>query len=159
MKSFLLLSKLGFLGLGLGEISYRYNQTATSVEQASLDNTNDLKSIFDEKHQNSILDKKPNILLILADDVGTGQWYLVLAFPIINNSSSNMNMVVDILLSSYKFFYFVIGDVPGYWSNNIVNMENLSSLQEKGVTFMDAHSTPLCAPSRYMLLSGNYSHR
>ena len=156
MKSFLLLSKLGFFVVG-EEISYRYNQTATSVEQASLDNTNDLKSIFDEKHQNSISDKKPNILLILADDVGTGQWYLVLAFPITNNSSSNM--VVHILLSSYKFFYFVIGDVPGYWSNNIVNMENLSSLQEKGVTFMDAHSTPLCAPSRYMLLSCNYSHR
>jgi len=28
-----------------------------------------------------------------------------------------------------------------------------------GVTFKDAHSTPLCAPSRYMLLSGNYPHR
>lgn len=28
-----------------------------------------------------------------------------------------------------------------------------------GVTFKDAHSTPLCAPSRYMLLSGNYAHR
>jgi arylsulfatase A-like enzyme len=25
--------------------------------------------------------------------------------------------------------------------------------------FTDAHSTPLCAPSRYILLSGNYQHR
>jgi hypothetical protein len=66
--------------------------------------------------------KIPNILLILADDVGTG-------------------------------------DVPGYWGNHIVEMPNLMKLQSQGVTFMDAHSTPLCAPSRYMLLSGNYVHR
>jgi Arylsulfatase A and related enzymes len=66
--------------------------------------------------------KTPNILLILADDVGTG-------------------------------------DVPGYWGNHIVEMPNLMKLQSEGVTFMDAHSTPLCAPSRYMLLSGNYVHR
>ncbi|GFH57531.1 hypothetical protein CTEN210_14007 [Chaetoceros tenuissimus] len=66
--------------------------------------------------------KKPNILLILADDVGTG-------------------------------------DIPHYWGNNIVQMPNIEALQKKGVTFMDAHATPLCAPSRYMLLSGNYAHR
>ena len=66
--------------------------------------------------------KKPNVLIILADDVGTG-------------------------------------DVPGYWGNEIVDMPNLRALQEKGVTFMNAHSTPLCAPSRYSLLSGNYPHR
>ena len=28
-----------------------------------------------------------------------------------------------------------------------------------GVTFTDAHGTPVCSPSRYMLLSGNYPHR
>ena len=66
--------------------------------------------------------KKPNVLIILADDVGTG-------------------------------------DVPGYWGNEIVDMPNLRALQEKGVTFTDAHSTPLCAPSRYSLLSGNQPHR
>jgi len=65
---------------------------------------------------------KPNILLILADDVGTG-------------------------------------DVPGYWNTGLVNMPNLQDLVAKGVTFTDAHSTPLCAPSRYLLLSGNYPHR
>lgn len=102
MKSFLLLSKLGFFVVGK-EISYRYNQTATSVEQASLDNTNDLKSIFDEKHQHSISDKKPNILLILVDDVGTGQWYLVLAFLITNNSSSNM-----VVLTHSSFFLQIL---------------------------------------------------
>ena len=67
-------------------------------------------------------EKKPNVLIILADDVGTE-------------------------------------DVVGYWGNNIVDMPNLQKLQDKGVTFMDAHSSPKCAPSRYMLLSGNYHHR
>lgn len=67
--------------------------------------------------------KKPNILIILADDVGTG-------------------------------------DIPFYWNkNSLVEMPNLRHLASKGVTFKDAHSTPLCAPSRYMLLSGNYPHR
>ena len=67
--------------------------------------------------------RKPNILLILADDVGTG-------------------------------------DIPYYWKeNSLVNTPNIDKLSEMGVTFMDAHSTPLCAPSRYMLLSGNYAHR
>jgi arylsulfatase A-like enzyme len=67
--------------------------------------------------------KPPNILLILADDVGTG-------------------------------------DIPYYWkTSSKVSMPNLDRLSSMGVTFMDAHSTPLCAPSRYMLLSGNYAHR
>ena len=66
--------------------------------------------------------KKPNILLILADDVGTG-------------------------------------DVPSYWNSSVVEMPNLDRLAKMGVTFKDVHSTPLCAPSRYMLLSGNYAHR
>mmetsp|Transcript_16364 Transcript_16364/g.18655 ORF Transcript_16364/g.18655 Transcript_16364/m.18655 type:complete len:186 (-) Transcript_16364:1403-1960(-) len=65
---------------------------------------------------------KPNILLIFADDVGTG-------------------------------------DVPGYWNTGLVNMPNLMRFVRKGVTFTDAHSTPLCAPSRYVLLSGRYQHR
>jgi arylsulfatase A-like enzyme len=69
------------------------------------------------------LSSKPNILLILADDVGTG-------------------------------------DIPYYWkTSSKVSMPNLDRLSSMGVTFMDAHSTPLCAPSRYMLLSGNYAHR
>jgi len=38
-------------------------------------------------------------------------------------------------------------------------MPNIERLANMGVTFKDAHSTPLCAPSRYMLLSGNYQHR
>ena len=64
----------------------------------------------------------PNILLILADDVGTG-------------------------------------DIPGYWNSSNIEMPNISNLVNKAAVFTDAHSTPLCATSRYMLLSGNYQHR
>ena len=72
--------------------------------------------------QSSSAKKKPNVIIILADDVGTG-------------------------------------DVPGYWNTGLVAMPNLQDLVANGVTFTDAHSTPLCAPSRYVLLSGNYQHR
>mmetsp|Transcript_8380 Transcript_8380/g.10603 ORF Transcript_8380/g.10603 Transcript_8380/m.10603 type:complete len:570 (-) Transcript_8380:138-1847(-) len=64
----------------------------------------------------------PNILVILADDVGTGE-------------------------------------VPGYWNTGGVDMPNLEDLVSKGTVFKDVHSTPLCATSRYVLLSGNYQHR
>jgi arylsulfatase A-like enzyme len=69
--------------------------------------------------------KKPNILLILADDVGMGD----------------------------------IGDV--YWDvyTEKVAMNNIAELASKGVIFTDMHSTPLCAPSRYAFLTGNYAHR
>ncbi len=67
--------------------------------------------------------KKPNIMIVFADDVGTG-------------------------------------DVPGYWdTTSLVDMPNVQALMDSGTSFTDAHSTPLCAPSRYVLLSGNYQHR
>jgi len=69
--------------------------------------------------------KKPNIVIILADDVGTG-------------------------------------DLPFYWEGldtSKVHMPHLQELANNGLLFTDAHSSPLCAPSRYMLLSGNYPHR
>ena len=70
-----------------------------------------------------IFAKRPNVVIIFADDVGTG-------------------------------------DVPGYWNNSgTLRMPNLEDLLDHGTTFTDAHSTPLCAPSRYVLLSGNYQHR
>lgn len=71
--------------------------------------------------QPSVLNR-PNILIILADDVGTG-------------------------------------DIPGYWNTSHVSMPNIGKLSSQGLTFTDAHSSPACAPSRYMLLSGNYAHR
>lgn len=69
-----------------------------------------------------IRSSKPNIIIILADDVGTG-------------------------------------DIPSYWNSSAVDMPNINRLAEMGVTFKDAHSSSICAPSRYMLLSGNYAHR
>ena len=41
----------------------------------------------------------------------------------------------------------------------MVEMPNIQRIADNGVTFLNAHGTPLCAPSRYMLLSGNYQHR
>lgn len=64
--------------------------------------------------------KKPNILLIFADDVGQG-------------------------------------DIPVYFNSSLVHMPNIQKLSDEGVTFLNIHSTPLCAPSRYMLLSGMYN--
>ena len=53
------------------------------------------------------------------------------------------------------------GDVPGYWNDTglTVNMPNLEDLVRQGTTFTDTYSTPPCAPSRYVLLSGNYQYR
>ncbi len=52
------------------------------------------------------------------------------------------------------------GDVPGYWEDSsVVDMPNLESVIQEGTTFTDAHSTPLCAASRYVMLSGNYQYR
>jgi len=68
--------------------------------------------------------KKPlNILLVLADDLGTG-------------------------------------DIPGYFEDSSkVRTPHLAEMISNGLTFADAHATPLCAPSLYLLLSGNYPHR
>ena len=79
----------------------------------------------DKRERNRKPREKPNILIILADDVGTG-------------------------------------DIPFYWKGqktSVVKMPHLQTLADKGVVFMDAHSSPKCAPSRYMMLSGNYPHR
>ena len=69
-------------------------------------------------------EKKPNVLVILADDLGTG-------------------------------------DIPGYYEDTckVTSMKNIEDLVSKGIIFTDAHATPLCAPSRYAFLSGNYQFR
>ena len=51
------------------------------------------------------------------------------------------------------------GDVPGYWNSGKVDMPHLQNLVDTGTVFTDVHSTPLCSPSRYVALSGNYQHR
>ena len=78
--------------------------------------------VFNDENVDASGAKQPNVLLILADDVGTGE-------------------------------------VPGYWNTGLVDMPNIQRLVDEGIVFSDAHATPLCSPSRYLLLSGNYQHR
>ena len=53
------------------------------------------------------------------------------------------------------------GDIPGYYEDScqVTEMDNVRKLIENGVLFKHAHATPLCAPSRYAFLSGNYQIR
>ena len=62
---------------------------------------------------------KPNILFILADDVG-------------------------------------IGDIV---SPKLPPLKNINMLKRKGMSFNDVHTAPLCAPSRYIILSGRLQFR
>ena len=62
---------------------------------------------------------KPNILFILADDVG-------------------------------------IGDIDSQITSPL---KNIDMLKKKGMSFSDAHTSPLCAPSRYIILSGRLQFR
>mmetsp|Transcript_10454 Transcript_10454/g.14774 ORF Transcript_10454/g.14774 Transcript_10454/m.14774 type:complete len:624 (+) Transcript_10454:91-1962(+) len=75
-----------------------------------------------------VVKAKPNILIIFADDVGTGG------------------------IPGYDKF-------EGLGGTGMVDMPNLREFVNKGTLFTDFHSTPLCAPSRYSFLSGNYQHR
>ena len=113
-QSIFLLQCLAFITLANGNLSPEPSTTPSSVPSIE-PSAGPSKAPSDPK-------KKPNILVIFADDVGTG-------------------------------------DVPGYWDTSIVPMPNLESLVAEGTRFIDVHSTPLCAPSRYVFLSGNYQHR
>lgn len=74
--------------------------------------------------------EKPNILLILCDDVGTGD------FRVYNNRDTNPN-----------------GPLPP-------QLPQVEKLAEQGMRFTDANTpAALCAPNRYSLLSGNYVWR
>ena len=52
-----------------------------------------------------------------------------------------------------------IGDISAYSSGAAVATPFISELAASGVRFTDAHAHPLCSPSRYSLLSGNYVFR
>ena len=53
-----------------------------------------------------------------------------------------------------------VGDLPSYSPTTApVPMPTLNRLAATGVRFTDFHTTPVCAPSRYTLLTGNYPHR
>ena len=52
-----------------------------------------------------------------------------------------------------------IGDLSVYSATADVATPAISQLAASGVRFTDAHAHPLCSPSRYSLLSGNYVFR
>jgi arylsulfatase len=64
-------------------------------------------------------DSRPNILLIVADDLG-------------------------------------YGDLGAYGSD--IRTPNIDALAREGILFTQFHTSPLCAPTRAMLLSGNNNH-
>ncbi|MBV9961786.1 MAG: sulfatase-like hydrolase/transferase [Parafilimonas sp.] len=65
--------------------------------------------------------QKPNIILILADDIG------------------------------YKSLRCNGG--------NLYSTPNLDTLAEKGMRFTQCHASPMCSPSRFLLLTGKYNFR
>lgn len=44
-------------------------------------------------------------------------------------------------------------------SPHLPPMKNINELKQSGMSFTDAHSSPLCAPSRYIILSGRMPFR
>src|SRR6188768_2578285 len=65
--------------------------------------------------------QKPNIILILADDVG------------------------------YKSLTCNGG--------NLYSTPNIDKLAQKGMRFTQCHASPVCSPSRFLLLTGKYNFR
>ena len=109
---------------------WEYNAVFEDIEPSSSPSTrttSEVPTVSESEYPSSSTEpdtqnngKKPNILLIFADDVGQG-------------------------------------DIPVYFNSSLVHMPNIQKLSNEGVTFLNIHSTPLCAPSRYMLLSGMYN--
>src|SRR4029077_21044933 len=64
---------------------------------------------------------KPNIIVILADDIGY--------------------------------------EIPTYTGGQSYSTPNLDFMAANGTRFTQAHSAPLCSPSRFMLLTGKYNFR
>jgi len=83
--------------------------------------------------------KRPNIVLILDDDVGIGQ------IPRFFTSAEEFDEISTVYNSNGEQVIFPL--------------PNFKELVARGVRFTDMHSAPKCAPSRYMLLSGNYTPR
>lgn len=76
-------------------------------------------AITDAVGQKSTIDDRPNIILIVADDLG-------------------------------------YSDLGAYGSN--IRTPNIDALAQQGILFTQFHTSPKCAPTRAMLLSGNNNH-
>ena len=64
---------------------------------------------------------QPNIILILADDVGY--------------------------------------EIPAYTGGQSYSTPNLDKMMQNGMRFTNCNASPLCSPSRFMLLTGKYNFR
>src|SRR3954453_22516432 len=59
---------------------------------------------------------------------------------------------------------FILGDDIGFYTPTVnggrsYNTPNLDTLARQGMNFWHCYSTPLCSPSRFMLLTGKYNFR
>ncbi len=79
------------------------------------------KKSLNVPNQNPNPSGKPNIVLILADDVGY--------------------------------------EIPQYTGGQSYSTPNIDLLASSGMQFSECHSSPVCSPSRFMLLTGKYNFR
>lgn len=95
---------------------------------------------------------QPNILLILADDLGLGD----VGFHSLDKMKSQKSLTPNDELGR--------GDVGFHRQDKKKSLKsltpNIDALAAEGLWFTDAHSpTSLCSPSRYALMSGRYTFR
>ncbi len=78
-------------------------------------------SVTDQVQPVKSYSPKPNIILILGDDIGY--------------------------------------EVPAYTGGQSYSTPNIDQLSQNSVVFTQCHGSPLCSPSRFMLLTGKYNFR
>lgn len=84
------------------------------------------------KNSYATVNKKPNVIYILADDLG----YSDVSYNNIYYNDQNKNN-----------------------KNNFINTPNIDELAHNGIKLDNFYATPLCSPSRASFLTGLYSHR
>lgn len=72
--------------------------------------------------------------------------------PLVLAPPGKPNIIV-ILADDYGY------EVPGFDGGQSYSTPNLNSMAQQGVRFTQCHSTALCSPSRFMLLTGKYNFR
>ena len=85
------------------------------------------------------------------------KYYLIfLCSVLINHNSMAQTQKPNII--------FILGDDIGYKTltvngGNSYSTPHLDSMARNGMNFTQCHSSPLCSPSRFMLLTGKYNFR
>ena len=77
---------------------------------------------------------------------------LLLLFPVLTASAADRPNVVVLLVDDGGFM-----DFGGYGGE--ASTPNINAIADEGVRFSNYHTSPLCAPSRAMLLTGLDNHR